>query len=294
MIGNADSAGVVTYSLTVLNGALIELITGDARIWRRLRGAEWDVDRTNEQTGAKVDGAASMLEGALYEYSATTAHWAAGLPSDVESTALKWGVAVVTDAAGWGHLCEWNQQPGELSTAAATACSAVEQGRAQRRQSAVQLHAACTQAQQRVNALKEVLLLSAASSKSSAQMNLRSASGAAKSAAYLEGVADDAVRARGRRSQQQLVVAECQDALKHCECALEELLQQCATELGLVCPPPSDPLPLLVEAVLQSSVTLYMMEIDGQTPLWEKDGLDAYEWSAHIGGLEQHALFDRT
>ena len=56
----------VSLKLTVLDGQLIELVTG-GESWRLLRGTEWDVTRDGQE------GAASRLDDALVCFSEKTA-----------------------------------------------------------------------------------------------------------------------------------------------------------------------------------------------------------------------------
>jgi len=82
----------VTYSVVVLNGPMIELITGTKHWEGLLKGSEWG--EASEEPGESIGGA-SALRDALRQYSAATAQWAGGVAESWSaggSGSVEWGV----------------------------------------------------------------------------------------------------------------------------------------------------------------------------------------------------------
>ena len=75
--------------------------------------------------------------------------------------------------------------------------------------------------------------------------------------------------------------------MTHAETVFAGVEYTMAFERAIVCPQPTVALPTMVEAILDESVLLYAMDCNGQTHLWRNHQMDEYQWSAHIGSVEQ-------
>ena len=86
--GPLEPLGRATFSVTLIRGQSVELVSGTTQFTDHLLGSEWDVSRLSV-------GAASHISRGLREYGAVQAMRAAG------NATVEWGLVLVVDETGW-------------------------------------------------------------------------------------------------------------------------------------------------------------------------------------------------